>query len=228
MTDPTEDIPPDCPLRGAHRDFEFRAFRVGMTLTAAIRAVVEFTDEFHRPLQRMKAAVAVVTDVHRATANTTIAVDDVQFPLSKIRILGPTVRHRANLHAMTRSIWWASMVEFTKRQPHILALWRTVELITLWQQLASADAVAAGEAMRRLTAFPQQSAALLRDKLTPVAAVPKEKIAKLVDDLDAAQPKVRANATTELEKMAELAEPALRACLTAMPTLEQRIAAKNC
>ncbi len=101
------------------------------------------------------------------------------------------------------------------------------ELITLWQQLASADAVAAGEAMRRLTAFPQQSAALLRDKLTPVAAVPKEKIAKLVDDLDAAQPKVRANATTELEKMAELAEPALRACLTAMPTLEQRMRAEK-
>jgi hypothetical protein len=77
--------------------------------------------------------------------------------------------------------------------------------------------------MRRLVGHPQQAASLLRDNLKPVAA--PANVPKLVADLDDAQPKIRANATKELQQLAELAEPALRACLAAKPSLEQRMRA---
>lgn len=95
------------------------------------------------------------------------------------------------------------------------------DLESLWNDLAAADAQAAGKAMRRLTGHPQQTAALLSNKLKPAAAS-KEMLAKLVADLDDAHSATREIATTKLEELAEMAEPALRACLAAKLTLEQK------
>jgi WD40 repeat protein len=96
------------------------------------------------------------------------------------------------------------------------------DLSTLWDQLASPDAEDADRAIRRLLSHPHQATALLREQLKPVPPVSKEAIARLVADLDDSKIKVRTSATKELERLAELAEPALRACLAGTPTLEQR------
>jgi hypothetical protein len=44
MADPTEDVPPDGPLRQRDRDFEFGALGLGMAGTGRVGAVVELTD----------------------------------------------------------------------------------------------------------------------------------------------------------------------------------------
>ena len=96
-----------------------------------------------------------------------------------------------------------------------------VELQSLWDDLATADAQTAGKALRRLAEHPHQAAALLGQKLKPAAAA-KEMLAKHLIDLGDAQFKVRERAATELKKLGEMAEPALRACLAGKPALEQR------
>jgi hypothetical protein len=95
------------------------------------------------------------------------------------------------------------------------------DLDSLWNDLAAPDAQTAAKAMQRLTGHPQQTVALLRQRLKP-AAVSKERLAQLVADLDDARFDVRESATKELGHLAELAEPTLRACLSAKPTLEQK------
>src|SRR4029453_17133380 len=59
-------------------------------------------------------------------------------------------------------------------------------------------------------------------KLRPVAAPDPQRLRQLLDDLDSAQFAVRQNASRELEKQRELAEPALRAALAKQPSAEVR------
>jgi hypothetical protein len=96
------------------------------------------------------------------------------------------------------------------------------DLETLWNQLASADAELTFQAMQRLADHSQQTAGLFRAKLKPAVSAPKERITKLVAALDDTRPITREAATKELTQLAELAEPALLACLSANPSLEQR------
>ena len=99
MTDPTEDIPPDRPLGQSDRDLEFGALCLGVAGAGGIGAVIEFADEFHRPLKGVNPTVPVVADIHQPPADRTIAVEDVEFPQSEIGILGPSVGHPADLRA---------------------------------------------------------------------------------------------------------------------------------
>src|SRR6266446_1659960 len=126
MADPAEHIPADGHLRQRDGDFEFGAFGVAMARTGAVGAVVELANQLHRPLERMNTAVAVVADIHHAPTNGTSTVQDVEFPLRKIRIGGPLVRHRADLHAVLRSIAWASMEESMQGKLELPALCRAV------------------------------------------------------------------------------------------------------
>jgi hypothetical protein len=103
MADPTEDVPPDGPLGQGDRDFELGALGLGVTGTGGVGAVVELTDQLHRPLQGMDAAIAVVADVHHAPAGRAVTVQDIEFPEGEIGILRPGVRHSADLHAVVRS-----------------------------------------------------------------------------------------------------------------------------
>src|SRR5208337_2670836 len=54
-------------------------------------------------LECMNAAIPVIADIHSASTHRTVAINDVEFPVRKIRISGPLVRHRADLHALARS-----------------------------------------------------------------------------------------------------------------------------
>jgi hypothetical protein len=108
MTDPTEDIPPNRPLGEGNGGFELRAFGLGVTGAAGIGAVVELADQLDRTVQGVDAAVPMVTDIHDAPTDRAITVEDIEFPESEIRLLGPGVRHPANLRAVVRSIDGAS------------------------------------------------------------------------------------------------------------------------
>ena len=104
MSDPAEDVPADRPLGQSDGDFEFGALGLGVAGTGGIGTVVELADQFHRAVEGMEVAIAVIADVHHAPTDRTVAIEDVEFPQREIRILGPGVRHPADLRAVARSI----------------------------------------------------------------------------------------------------------------------------
>jgi hypothetical protein len=80
MTDPAQDIPANGPLGQSDGDLELGAGGRGVAGAVRIGTVVELADQFHRPLQRMEVAVAVITDIHHAPTNRAIAIEDIEFP----------------------------------------------------------------------------------------------------------------------------------------------------
>jgi RNA polymerase sigma factor (sigma-70 family) len=96
------------------------------------------------------------------------------------------------------------------------------ETETLWNDLAGGDAVKAYDALCALAARPETSARWLKQHLHPVPEIDRARIARLIRDLDSNQFADRQQATDELEKLGELAAPALRQALTGQPSLEVR------
>ena len=66
--------------------------------------MVELADQFHRAIECMKVTIAVIADVHHTSTDRAVAIKDVEFPQRKISILRPLVWHRADLHALVRSL----------------------------------------------------------------------------------------------------------------------------
>jgi hypothetical protein len=96
------------------------------------------------------------------------------------------------------------------------------DLDALWMNLASEDATAAFRALWILVAGPKQSVPFLQEHLGPVASADPQRIAQWIADLDSKRFTVREQATAELEKLEELAEPALRQRLAEKPPDEVR------
>jgi len=94
------------------------------------------------------------------------------------------------------------------------------DLAALWQALAGDDAQKVAGVMERMTAAPRQTAAWLKDRVPVAPALDADKVAKLLDDLEGDNFAKRNRANTELEKLGELAKPALEKRLTDMPPLE--------
>ena len=89
MPNPAEDVPADRPARWGNRGFQFGALRLGVPGAARIGAMVELADQFHRPFECMNAAIPMIADVHHPSTDRTIAIEDVEFPQSEIRIRRP-------------------------------------------------------------------------------------------------------------------------------------------
>lgn len=89
-----------------------------------------------------------------------------------------------------------------------------------WADLAGADGVKAGLAVDQLSADPKRTLAWLQEHLRPVAGVDEKRLAQLVADLNDGRFAVRERATAELEKLGDLAEPALRKVKDSQPNLE--------
>jgi WD40 repeat protein len=94
------------------------------------------------------------------------------------------------------------------------------QLDLLWAALADADARKAGRAMAELRKVPARAVPLLKANLRPVPAPPAGQVERLIADLGSRTFAVRGKAMQALEKLHDLAEPALRAALARKPTLE--------
>jgi len=94
------------------------------------------------------------------------------------------------------------------------------EVEELWGDLAGADAPRAYRALWRLAAAPKQVVPFLSERVRPVPPRSRLRIAPLLADLDSDAFAVREKAMQELEKLGDLAEPALRQALTAGPSPE--------
>jgi RNA polymerase sigma factor (sigma-70 family) len=95
------------------------------------------------------------------------------------------------------------------------------ELNTCWADLAG-DAGRAWAAMRKLGARPDLAVPFLRDRLRPVVAAEKEKVTRLLADLDSDQFAVRERAAAELEKLGETAAAWCRGRLDKASSAETR------
>jgi WD40 repeat protein len=89
-----------------------------------------------------------------------------------------------------------------------------------WALLGGEDAEEAGRAMSALEKFPDVAVPLLKARLRPVEAPNARAVQRLVANLNSDEFAVRDAANQELERLGDLAEPALRAALEAKPTLE--------
>jgi WD40 repeat protein len=98
------------------------------------------------------------------------------------------------------------------------------ELDASWKTLAKSEGQTAFAAQRRLIASPAETVAFLKTQLRPVAVakVDEKKAAQLVADLDSETFDVRDRANQALEKLGNLAEPALRKGRAGNISLEMR------
>jgi hypothetical protein len=96
------------------------------------------------------------------------------------------------------------------------------ELNTLWNELATLDAAAAFRAVQRLSGAGQTGVNFLKDRLHPVAGVDGKRINQLIAALDSDKIRVRNQASLELEKLGDIAEPDLRKALAGNPSAEVR------
>ena len=87
------------------------------------------------------------------------------------------------------------------------------DLSARWTELAQDDAERADQAVRLLEAFPKQTLPFLRERLHPVPAGDLQQVEDLIVDLGSDHAEVRKRAAAGLEKLGELAIPALRSAL---------------
>jgi hypothetical protein len=92
----------------------------------------------------------------------------------------------------------------------------------LWTDLAGKDAARAFEAIRKLSASPDQAVTLLKDCVRPATPPDPKRLAHLLADLDSDRFELRRQAQSDLEGLGELAEPALRQALAGDPPLDLR------
>jgi hypothetical protein len=95
------------------------------------------------------------------------------------------------------------------------------ELDALWEKLAG-SARDSYQAMARLAAAPGPAVDFLRRRLQPARPADAQVVARLLGELDSNEFAVRRRAGEELEKLAGLAEPALRKALADNPSPEAR------
>ena len=62
--------------------------------------MIELADQFHRALEGVEVAIPVITDVHPAPTDRTVAIEDVELPGREIGIRRPSVGHRADLQVL--------------------------------------------------------------------------------------------------------------------------------
>jgi len=92
----------------------------------------------------------------------------------------------------------------------------------LWADMAGQDASKAHEAIWTMVAAANQAVPFLKEHLRPAELIDPQRLARWIADLDDRDFEVRMKANLELEKLGELAEPALRKALANSPTVEVR------
>lgn len=120
----------------------------------------------------------------------------------------------------TTALVWDVSGQSVTLSPH--AKLGAKEMEALWSDLGATDAGKAFLAVCNLSAVPDQSILLFKERLRPVPALHPDQVATLIANLGSEQFDVRQKAVTALEKIGDLAEPALKKALASQLTLEAR------
>jgi HEAT repeat protein len=97
-----------------------------------------------------------------------------------------------------------------------------MDLKARWSDLGGGDSTRAWQAIWDLALAGQSAAPYLGERLRPVPAADAGNIAQWINDLDADDFATRRAASRELERLGELAVPALRKALEGTPSPELR------
>ncbi len=112
----------------------------------------------------------------------------------------------------TTILFWDVAEVTDRKHPHTAPLsaqaWQA-----LWEDLAKDDAAKAYAAMVKMSADGPTTLAALKKRLCPVRPVDPERLAQLLKDLDSDEFTVRESASHELEKLGDVARPAMRQAL---------------
>ena len=131
----------------------------------------------------------------------------------------PNGKTLASASADTTLLVWD--LSTLKREPKAVAVELSGKQVeTLWADLVGSDAAKASASIQRLATAPKQATVLLREKLKPAIPVDVKKIDRWLADINSGNFATRNQASKELEKLGELAIPALKKVLTSQPTLE--------
>jgi hypothetical protein len=120
----------------------------------------------------------------------------------------------------TTIVLW-DVAGFVLSRPKEGVLLKDHELAAMWAGLVG-NASAAHGCMVKLTLAPTQTVRLLGERLLPVAVVERQRVAALIKKLESQQFNEREQATQELLKLADSAEPVLRQALQDNLPLETR------
>jgi WD40 repeat protein len=101
------------------------------------------------------------------------------------------------------------------------------DLAQAWADLAGRDARAAFEGLRRLVNAPDQAVPFLAQRLEPAAVVSAEQVQTWIHQLDSDKFTERRRAATELERLGDRAQAALRAAQSATASAEVRLAVQR-
>lgn len=127
----------------------------------------------------------------------------------------------ASASADTTLLVWD--VAALKREPAPAAANLTAKDVeALWADLIADDAGKAGRSIQTLVAAAKLATPLLSEKLKPATPPDVKKINQWISELDSTDFKKRTLASVELEKLGELALPALRKVLETRPSPEVR------
>jgi hypothetical protein len=88
-------------MREGDQAFLLGTLGPGRSGTVGVGAVVELADQFPGPVEGIEASLAMVTDMHHATAGGAIAFEDVEIPGGEFQVLGPGESHGVALRAET-------------------------------------------------------------------------------------------------------------------------------
>jgi hypothetical protein len=121
----------------------------------------------------------------------------------------------------TTLVWSARELLAKRERPGSLRL-SSVEVKALWEDLKGEDAVKAYQAIRTLGAAPGATVPWLQQYLKPVSGPDPKTITRWTADLEAKKFAVRRRAARELEKLGDLAVPALVQIIAGRQSLETR------
>jgi hypothetical protein len=122
-------------------------------------------------------------------------------------------------------VWDLARLKREPRGPAVELQAKEVE--SLWADLAGDDAGKAGRSILKLASAPKQTTPFLAETLKPAVPVDVKKIDQWILDLDSGNFQKRSTAAAELEKLGELAIPALRKVVASPPSVETQRRAES-
>ena len=93
MADPAEDVPSEDPIGHGDSGFDLGADGSMMPRAAGIGTMVELADQMSGAVEAEDVMMAMVADVHGATAGRTRTIEDVKFPKGEVGLFGPAIGH---------------------------------------------------------------------------------------------------------------------------------------
>jgi WD40 repeat protein len=136
-------------------------------------------------------------------------------------LFAPDGKHLFSGGTDTTALTW-DLTRLTQSRPDPVAELPARDRDALWTDLADKDAARAFDAIRKLSASPNQAVALLKERVRPATPADPKRLTRLLGDLDSERFEVRRQAQSELEELGELAEAALRKALAGDPSFEVR------